>query len=52
MIEGFASAHKLNLREAEVAMLAYLRTLATKGIMTLSVTGRPENGVTRKDGQS
>jgi hypothetical protein len=36
MIERFAASHQLNLREAEVAMLAYLRTLAQRGIMLLT----------------
>ena len=36
MIERFAASHQLNLREAEVAMLTYLRTLAQRGIMMLT----------------
>jgi len=35
LIEEFGARHQLNLREAEVAVLAYLRTLAERGIMTL-----------------
>ncbi len=35
MIERFAETHQLNLREAEVAMLTYLRTLAARGMMAL-----------------
>ena len=37
MIERFATEHQLNLREAEVAMLAYLRTLAARGLMLLAL---------------
>ncbi len=37
MIEKFASDHQLNLREAEVSMLAYLRTLTERGIMVLAL---------------
>jgi len=42
MIERFAADHQLNLREAEVAMLAYLRTLATRGIIRLAVEEKGE----------
>ena len=41
MIERFATAHELNLREAEVSMLAYLRTLAGRGIMVLAMPDDP-----------
>ena len=41
VIERFASAHQLNLREAEVSMLAYLRTLAGRGIMVLAMPDDP-----------
>ena len=37
MIEQFAESHQLNLREAEVAMLAYLQSLASRGVMLLVV---------------
>jgi hypothetical protein len=37
MIEQFAEQQQLNLREAEVAMLRYLRTLAGRGIMMLAL---------------
>ena len=37
MIERFAQSHQLNLREAEVAILAYLQSLAGRGIMLLVV---------------
>lgn len=36
MIERFATAHQLSLREAEVSMLAYLRMLTERGIMVLA----------------
>ncbi len=46
LIEKFAAKHGLNLREAEVSMMAYLRTLAGRGIIALAVelpgkAGRP-----------
>jgi len=37
LIEQFAAKHRLNLREAEVSMMAYLRTLASRGIIALAV---------------
>ena len=40
MIERFAEKHHLNLSEAEVAMLTYLRTLSGRGIMVLAM---PDN---------
>jgi len=35
LIESFAEAHRLNLREAEVAMLSYLRTLSSRSIIAI-----------------
>jgi hypothetical protein len=35
LIQSFAQTHRLNLREAEVAMMTYLRTLASRGIVTM-----------------
>jgi len=35
MIESFAKTHRLNLREAEVAMLSYLRTLSSRSIVAI-----------------
>lgn len=37
MIERLASAHGMEPRQAEVAMLTYLRTLAQRGIMMLAL---------------
>jgi hypothetical protein len=43
LIESLAEQHRLNLREAEVAMLSYLRTLLSRGIVLLqSPTGSVE----------
>lgn len=39
MIERFAREHKLNLREAEVALISYLRTLASRRIIALAPAG-------------
>ncbi|MFQ6048150.1 MAG: PqqD family protein [Phycisphaerae bacterium] len=36
LIEAFAHAQRLNLREAEVSMVAYLHTLGTRGIILLT----------------
>jgi hypothetical protein len=33
LIERFAKSHKLNLREAEVSMLAYLKTLTSRALL-------------------
>jgi hypothetical protein len=44
MIERLASAHQLNLREAEVAMLAYLRKLMERGIMALAWPEHEQTG--------
>lgn len=41
MIETFAASHRLNLREAEVSMLTYLRQLAQRGIMVLAWPKNP-----------
>lgn len=37
MIEAFAASHQLNLRESEVSMLAYLRTLVSRSIMVIAI---------------
>lgn len=39
MIESFAKTHRLNLREAEVAMLSYLRTLSSRSIVAVQFPG-------------
>lgn len=43
LIEEFAAEQQLNLREAEVAMLTYLRTLSARGIMMLAVPQSAES---------
>lgn len=49
MIEQLASAHQLNLREAEVAMLAYLRKLMERGIMVLALPDQEQAGTREAD---
>ncbi len=49
MIERLASGHQLNLREAEVAMLAYLRKLTERGIIVLALPDQEQTG-TREEG--
>jgi hypothetical protein len=44
IIETFAREYQLNLREAEVSILAYLRMLAGRGMMVLAVEKTPQEG--------
>ncbi len=37
LIETFSERHRLNLREAEVSVLTYLQTLASRGMIVLQV---------------
>lgn len=37
MIERFSKKHKLNIREAEISMMAYLRSLIQRGIIAFAV---------------
>jgi hypothetical protein len=42
LIEEFAERHHLNLREAEVATLAWLQTLASRGMIVFQVSNNRE----------
>jgi hypothetical protein len=41
LIRAFADHHRLNLREAEVAVLAFLKTLAQRNLIGLVAPQRP-----------
>ena len=44
MIESFGEMHRLNLREAEVAMLSYLRTLSSRSIIAIQFPDQADEG--------
>jgi hypothetical protein len=51
IIDGFVKKYKLNRREAEVSMFAYLKNLAERGFIGLVVDGQGDGKKSRNKGR-